>query len=99
MKDSTYFEENFANACGLFQTNWLLDTEIRYDFVFLCTIAYLCKSGVCTATNKWFSKKLQYGNTEVSKKIAKLQRLGYINVLYEKKGNNIEKRYITLNKF
>ena len=95
-KCSTYFEENFDNGCSIFRNSWLLDKKIRYELPLLLTIAYLNKTGVCTAKNKWFSKTLGMGINWVSKSITKLNNEGYIEVLYKKKGNNIEERYIKL---
>lgn len=96
MINSKYFEENFKEGCSIFRNSWLLDTKVKYEFDLLCTISYLCKGGVCTATNKWFADTLKSTPNTISQKLGKLHKAGYIEIMYKKTREKNSERLIKL---
>lgn len=76
---------------------WLDDTKITGDLNLLLRISSLtAKEGFCFASNEYFAKKLGITAISVSRKIKKLERLGYITIEYKRRGCQIVKRFLRL---
>lgn len=75
--------------------DWILDKNIKNELSLLLMIASLCfGQGYCWASNKYFAEKLNETEINISRKIKKLQKLGYIDISYKKRGTMITTREI-----
>ncbi len=61
-------------------------------------ITALCnEKGYCWASNSYFAKLYEVSNQAVSAWIKALQNSGYVNIEYERKGQHITKRKVSIN--
>lgn len=73
--------------------DWILDSNIKNELSLLLLISSLCAGqGYCWASNKYFAEKLNETEINISRKIKKLQKLGYIDINYKKRGTAITTR-------
>lgn len=79
--------------------SWALDTKIKNELNLLLIISSLtAENGYCFASNKYFSDLFGIDEISVSRKIKKLENLGYITVEYTKRGCEVIDRKIRLTK-
>lgn len=87
------------NWYAICDNDWVFDDRIKADLQLLLYISSLtAEKGYCFASNKHFSKKLNIHETNISKKIKKLQDLWFINIEYRYKWCEIVERKIRLAK-
>lgn len=76
---------------------WALDKDIKNELGLLLIISGLtAEQGYCYAKNKYLADLFEVSEDSISRKIKKLEDLGYIEVHYEKRGAEITARYITI---
>lgn len=87
------------NGYALCLNEWIFDTRIKNELNLLLYISSLtAERGYCYAKNEHFAQKFGEHETSISRKIKKLEALGYINIEYTKKGCEITDRKIRLAK-
>lgn len=87
------------NGYSICFNEWALDKEIKSELGLLLIVSSLtAESGYCYASNEYFSKLFDIDEVSVSRKLKKLENLGYITIEYEKRGCEITKRKIRLTK-
>ena len=82
----------------------IITADVRYDNTLSSSeklfygeiTALSSKTGKCWASNSYFSSLYNVSNSTVSSWVKKLQKRGYIEVFYEKKGKQITKRILKL---
>jgi len=85
---------------GFCSNRWVLDTRIKNELPILLIISSMsAKTGEVFAKNKFFADLFDCTEVSISGKISKLEKLGYIEVEYEKRGCEVLKRIIRLKKF
>ena len=85
----------------------IIPAEVRYDKdlragakIFYGEITALCsKNGVCTASNNYFAELYSMTPSGITHWVTQLKEKGYIDVTYERDGNQITKRSIILKPF
>ena len=78
---------------------WATDKRIKSELGLLLIISgHTAKTGVCFASNKYLSDIFEIDEATISRKIKKIESAGYIEIEYEKRGNEITKRLIRLTK-
>lgn len=78
---------------------WALDTRIKNELNLLLIISSLtAEQGYCFANNKYFADLFRIDEISVSRKIKKLENLGYISIDYTKRGCEVVDRKIRLTK-
>ena len=76
---------------------WALDKDIKNELGLLLIISGLtAEQGYCYAKNKYLADLFEVSEDSISRKIKKLEDLGYVQVHYEKRGAEITARYITI---
>lgn len=84
---------------GLCLNKWALDKDIKTELGLLIIISSLCaEKGYCFASNQYLSEIFDLPENTISLKIKKLEEKGYIKIIYEKRGCEITKRYIRIEK-
>ena len=85
------------NGYSICLNKWVLDNEIKNELRLLLIISSLCaKTGYCWATNEYLADILDITDVSVSMKIKKLEKNGYIEVEYTKRGCEVISREIRL---
>ena len=85
------------NGYSICLNRWALDKDIKNDLGLLLIISSLCaEKGYCFASNNYLAKLFDITEVSVSSKIKKLEKKGYIQVDYEKRGCEILSREIRL---
>lgn len=75
--------------------DWILDNNIKNELSLLLMISSLCAGqGYCWASNKYLAEKMNETEINISRKIKKLQKLGYIDITYKKRGTVIISREV-----
>ena len=88
---------NLKNGYGISFNEWVLDKRIKNELRLLLIISSLsANKGYCNANNKYFAELFEEDETNISKKIRKLELNNYINVEYEKSGSVVNSRIIRL---
>ena len=88
------------NGYSICLNKWVLDNEIKNELRLLLIISSLCaKTGYCWATNEYLADILDITDVSVSMKIKKLEKNGYIEVEYTKRGCEVISREIRLKNF
>lgn len=78
---------------------WALDKRIKNELNLLLIISSLtAKEGYCFASNEYLAKVLDEHPVNISKKIKKLEKLGYIKIEYKRNGYLVTSRKIRLAK-
>lgn len=78
---------------------WALDKDIKNELGLLLIISSLtAEKGYCYASNEFLAEMFNTDTTQISKKIAKLVKKGYLIVDYKKRGTEIISREIRLSK-
>jgi len=86
------------NGYGLALNEWIFDERIKNELRLLIYISSLtAKNGYCFASNEHFAKKFKTSTITISRQISKLIKVGYIYVQYERYGQVVKKRTITVN--
>lgn len=76
---------------------WALDKNIDGELGLLLIISSFCaNNGCCYASNEYLASLFDLTPVSISRKIKKLNDLGYIKIEYEKRGAEIKKRIIRL---
>lgn len=84
---------------GIALNEWIFDEQIKNELRLLIYISCLtAKNGYCFASNEHFAEKFKTSTITISRQISKLLKLNYINVKYERYGQVVKKRTITINK-
>lgn len=87
------------NGYAICFNEWLFDKDIKSELNLLLLISSLCaEKGYCWATNEYFSELFKIDTVSISRKIKKLEDLGHVKIVYEKRGCEIVKREIRLTK-
>lgn len=85
------------NGYSICLNKWVLDNKIKNELRLLLIISSLCaKTGYCWATNEYLADILDITDVSVSMKIKKLEKNGYIEVEYTKRGCEVISREIRL---
>lgn len=85
------------NGYSMCLNKWVLDNKIKNELRLLLIISSLCaKTGYCWATNEYLADILDITDVSVSMKIKKLEKNGYIEVEYTKRGCEVISREIRL---
>lgn len=78
---------------------WALDKRIKNELGLLLIISSLtAKEGYCFASNEYLGKLFKEHPVNISKKIKKLEKLGYIKIEYKRTGYLVTGRKIRLAK-
>lgn len=78
---------------------WALDKRIKNELNLLLIISSLtAKEGYCYASNEYIAKVLNEHPVNISKKIKKLESLGYLKIEYKRTGYLVTGRKIRLAK-
>ena len=78
---------------------WALDERIKNELNLLLIISSLCaEKGYCWASNKHLAELFNVSEISISRKIKKLEKLGYIKIEYKKRGCEITNRVLRLTK-
>lgn len=78
---------------------WALDKRIKNELNLLLIISSLtAKEGYCFASNEYLAKIFNEHPVNISKKIKKLEKLGYIKIEYKRTGYLVTSRKIRLAK-
>lgn len=76
---------------------WALDKDIKNELGLLLIISSLCaERGYCYANNQYLADIFGITEISISSKISKLQKKGYIEIEYEKRGCEVISRKIRL---
>ena len=76
---------------------WALDNRIKNELGLLLIIASLsAEQGYCWAGNKYFAELFNEPTNTISRKIKRLETLGYIKAEYKKSGNVVVTRKLTI---
>jgi len=87
------------NGYGICFNDWLFDKEIKNELRLLVVISSLsAKLGYCTASNEYLSGLFGEHMDRVSTKIAKLEKLGHLQIVYKKHGGAIMGRKIYISR-
>jgi hypothetical protein len=87
------------NGYGLALNEWIFDERIKNELRLLIYISSLtAKNGYCFASNEHFAEKFKTSTITISRQISKLIKLNYIDVKYERYGQVVISRTITINK-
>ena len=87
------------NGYALCSNKWALDKDIKNELGLLIIISSLtAEKGYCYASNKFLAELFNIDETNISKKIKKLEKKNYIAIEYLKKGNVTYMRKIRLAK-
>ena len=85
------------NGYSICLNEWALDKTIKNELGLLLIISSLCaEKGYCYASNKFFTELFDIDETNISKKIKKLEEKGYIAIEYSKNGSATYLRKIRL---
>ena len=91
--------KNISDGYSICFNEWALDSNIKGEIGLLLIISSLsASSGCCFASNEYLARLFCITEVSVSRKIKKLERLGYIKVDYKKRGCEIISRHIRLTK-
>ena len=96
-----YEERNtrMIDGYSLCFNQWALDKRIKNELNLLLMISSLtAKEGYCYASNEYFAKLFDEHPVNISKKIKKLEKLGYIKIEYKRIGYLVTGRKIRLAK-
>lgn len=78
---------------------WIFDTRIKSELPLLLYISSLTAAeGYAYPCNKHLADKFNTTDVTISRKLAKLEKLGYINMHYIKRGSQVVARHIRLTK-
>ena len=78
---------------------WAIDKDIKNELGLLLIISSLsADKGYCWATNEYLSQLFEETTDSISRKVKKLEEKGYVKIDYERKGTQITKRIITIDK-
>lgn len=78
---------------------WALDKDIKNELGLLLIISSLsAEKGYCFASNKYLAQIFDTDEAQISKKIAKLIKKGYLEAEYEKRGTEVVSRQLRLSK-
>lgn len=74
---------------------WALDSRIKNELGLLLIISSLsAEQGYCWASNEYLSKLFNETPVNISRKISKLNKLGYVTIKYNYAGTSITSREI-----
>jgi len=78
---------------------WALDKDIKNELGLLLIISSLtAEKGFCYASNQYLAELFDTDEAQISKKIAKLIKKGYLEVSYTKRGSEVVSRELRLSK-
>jgi hypothetical protein len=87
------------NWYAICDNDWLFEKKIKSELQLLLYISSLtAEKGFCFASNSHLSKKLKLHETNISKKIKKLEKLWFVNIEYEYRWWEVISRKIRLAK-
>lgn len=90
---------SIKNGYAICFNEWWMDSRIKNELNILLSISSLsAENGFCFASNSYFSELFGIEEESVSRKIKKLEELGYISISYEKRGCEVTRREIRLTK-
>ena len=85
------------NGYSICLNKWALDKDIKNELNLLLIISSLCaEKGYCYANNQYLADIFGITEISISSKISKLQKKGYIEIEYEKRGCEVISRKIRL---
>ncbi len=87
------------NGYAICFNEWALDKRIKNELNLLLIISSLtAKEGYCYATNEYLADIFNTHPVNISRKIKKLEKLGYIKIEYKRTGYLVTSRKIRLTK-
>lgn len=96
-RDTKY--ENLKNGYSFCSNEWSLDKEIKSELGLLLIISSLtAERGYAFASNSYFAELFDITEVAVSNKIKKLEKLGYLDIEYKRRGAEITSRNLRLKK-
>ncbi|NDK09779.1 helix-turn-helix domain-containing protein [Candidatus Gracilibacteria bacterium] len=85
------------NGYAICMNEWIFDKDIKNELNLLLYISSLAaEKGYCHAGNIHLSEKFEIDDKTISRKISKLQSLGYIDIEYKMRGCEVIYRHIYL---
>lgn len=91
--------ESMEEGYSICLNEWALDKDIKNELGLLLIISSLtAEKGYCYANNGYLAQLFKTDEAQISKKIAKLVKKGYLVVEYTKRGTEIIAREIRLSK-
>lgn len=85
------------NGYSICLNRWSLDKDIKNELGLLLIISSLCaEKGYCFASNQYLANLFDITEVSISNKISKLEKKGYIQIDYKKRGCEIISREIRL---
>lgn len=88
---------NLKNGYGISFNEWVLDNDIKNELRLLLIISSLsANKGYCNANNKYFAELFNETEENISRKLNKLVKNGYLEIEYDKKGSSIIGRKLRL---
>jgi len=88
---------NLKNGYGISFNEWVLDNDIKNELRLLLIISSLsANKGYCNASNKYFAELFNETEENISRKLNKLVKNGYLEIEYDKKGSSIIGRKLRL---
>jgi DNA-binding transcriptional regulator YhcF (GntR family) len=92
-------KEKIINGYSICFNEWALDKTIKSELGLLLIISGLCaERGYCFASNEYFSNLFDVDEVTISRKLKKLEKKGYIKIMYSRNGYRVENREIRLTK-
>jgi hypothetical protein len=87
------------NGYSICFNEWAMDKSIKSELGLLLIISGLtAEKGYCYASNEYFAKLFKIDECTVSRRIAKLDKKGYVKLNYDKSGAYVKSREIRLAK-
>lgn len=91
------YKEKIKDGYSYCKNSWILDQNIKNELNILLLISSLTAfTGYCYASNSYFSKIFEIDEKTISRKIKKLEQLGYIEITYKRRGCEVIARHIKL---
>lgn len=88
---------NLKNGYGISFNEWVLNNDIKNELRLLLIISSLsANKGYCNANNKYFAELFNETEENISRKLNKLVKNGYLEIEYDKKGSSIIGRRLRL---
>jgi len=92
-------QPNKKKGYAFVSNEWIFDERIKTELRLLIYISSLtAKDGYAFASNEHLAKEFNTTTVTISRQIAKLIDLGYLEAEYERYGSVIQKRYLRLTK-
>ena len=99
-QESTLNQLTISEGYSFCLNKWAIDKDIKNELGLLLIISSLCaKEGFCFASNEYLANIFNVTDVSISNKIKKLEKKGYIEVSYQKRGCEVISRELRLKNF